>query len=79
MLAHVREQGNWSRLDDTMRWLGKGCYGYVVQSEDRRLGIIARKVYGDPDRWPELAELNGISRDRPYRFRDCLKLFDVEW
>ncbi len=28
---------------------------------------ITSKVYGDPDRLPELAELNGITRDNPYR------------
>ncbi len=68
-----------SKLDNTMKWQGKGCYGYVVQREDKRLGLIARKVYGDADRWPELATLNTISRDNPYRMGDGLKVFDVEW
>ena len=40
---------------------------------------MARKVHGDQDCWPELAELNGITRDNPYRAGDCLKVFDVEW
>ena len=76
MLSHVDDP---AKLDDTMRWQGKGCYGYVVQREDRRLGIIAQKVYGDADRWPEIARLNDISRDKPYRMGDCLKVFEVEW
>ena len=79
MLEHVKRQGNWDRLDDTMKWQGKGCYGYVVERTDRKLSLIARKVYGDPERWPELAKLNDISRDKPYRRGDCLKVFDVAW
>ena len=76
MLTHIDYP---SKLDDTMRWQGRGCYGYVVERTDRKLGIIAQKVYGDADRWPEIARLNGISRDNPYRMGDCLKVFDVEW
>lgn len=76
MLSHVEDR---SKLDDTMKWKGKGCYGYVVQPDDKRLGIIAKKVYGDSERWPEIARLNGISRNNPYRVGDCLKLFDVYW
>ena len=68
-----------SKLDDTMKWQGRGCYGYTVERTDRKLSIIAQKVYGDPDRWREIAELNGISKDNPYRMGDCLKVFDVEW
>ena len=76
MLTHVDDS---SKLDATMKWQDKGCYGYVVQREDRKLSIIARKVYGNPDNWRELAKLNNISRDNPYRAGDCLKVFDVEW
>lgn len=76
MLSHVDDP---SRLDDTMKWQGIGCYGYVVQPEDKRLGFIAKKVYGDSERWREIARLNGISRDNPYRAGDCLKVFDVYW
>ena len=76
MLTYVDDP---SKLDDTMKWQGKGCYGYTVERTDTRLGIIARKVYNDPDRWPELAKLNNISKDNPYRMGDCLKVFDVEW
>jgi len=68
-----------SRLDDTMKWQGKGCYGYTEKRDDRRLGLIAEKVFGDEDRWRELAELNGISQDNPYRAGQCLKVFDVVW
>ena len=73
MLSYVDDP---SKLDETMKWQGKGCYGYV--GTDRKLSLIARKVYGDADRWPELAQLNDISRDTPYRRGDCLKVFDVE-
>ncbi len=76
MLAHIDDP---SKLDDTMKWRGKGCYGYVVELTDRKLDLIAQKVYGDPDRWPELVKLNKITKDNPYRRGDCLKLFDVEW
>ncbi len=76
MLSHVDDP---SKFDDTMKWQGKGCYGYVVERTDRKLSLIAQKVYGDPDRWPELARLNAISRDNPYRRGDCLKVFDVYW
>ncbi len=74
MLTYVDDP---SKLDDTMKWQGKGCYGYVVERTNRKLSLIARKVYGDADRWPELAKLNDISRDNPYRMGDCLKVFDV--
>ena len=77
MLEHVKRQGNWDRLDETMRWQGKGCYGYEVERTDRKLSLIAQKVYGDADRWPELAKLNAITKDNPYRRGDCLKVFDV--
>lgn len=33
-----------------MKWQGKRCYGYVVERTDRKLSLIARKIYGDPDR-----------------------------
>ncbi len=76
MLSYVDDP---SKLDETMKWQGKGCYGYVVERTDRKLSLIAQKVYGDPDRWPELAELNGISKDNPYRLGNCLKVFDIYW
>jgi len=47
MLYHIVDP---SKLDDTMKWQGKGCYGYTVQREDKRLGNIAQKVYGEKDR-----------------------------
>lgn len=47
MLAHLDDK---SKLDDTMKWQGKGCYGYVVERTDRKLSLIAQKVYNDPDR-----------------------------
>jgi len=34
---------------------------------------------GDLDRWRELAQLNGIRHDNPYRMGGCLKVFDVAW
>ena len=37
-----------------------------------RLSFIAQKVYGDPERWREIAELNGTLKDNPYRMGDCL-------
>ncbi|MCY4306667.1 MAG: hypothetical protein OXC57_00155 [Rhodobacteraceae bacterium] len=67
------------KLDDTMRWQGKGCYGYTVQRTDRKLSIITQTVYNDPDRLWELARLNNIRYDNPYRVGDCLKVFDVVW
>ncbi len=76
MLSHVDDP---SKLDDTMKWQGKGCYGYEIERTDRKLSLIAQKVYGDADRWPELAKLNTISRDKPYRLGNCLKVFDVYW
>ena len=76
MLLHVNDK---SKLDATMKWQGKGCYGYVVELTDRKLSLIAQKVYDDPERWPELAKLNNISKEDPYRMGDCLKVFDVEW
>lgn len=51
-----------------------GCDGYVVQRADRKLGDIAERVLGDRNRWPEIARLNNLSRERPYRFGQCLKL-----
>ena len=66
-------------IDDTMKWQGNRCYGYVVERTDRKLSLIARKIYDDPDRWPELAKLNNISRDNPYRMGQCLKIYDVKW
>ncbi|MCY4100783.1 MAG: hypothetical protein OXF46_07665 [Rhodobacteraceae bacterium] len=60
-----------------MKWQGKGCYGYVVQKEDRQLGLIARKVYSDENRWPELSKLNNL--EDSYRLGQCLKVFDVHW
>ncbi len=68
-----------SKLDDTMKWQGKGCYGYTVERTDLKLSLIAQKVYGDADRWPELVKLNNISRDNSYRMGDCLKVFEVVW
>jgi len=62
MLAHIDDK---SRLDDTMKWQGKGCYGYVVQRTDRKLSLIAQKVYGDPDRWREIAELERHHEEQP--------------
>ena len=80
MLTYVLQDENLkAKLDDTMKWQGKGCYGYVVQREDRRLGLVAIKVHGDENRWRELARLNNINRDNPYRVGDCLKVFDVAW
>ena len=76
MLSYVDDP---SKLDDAMKWQGKGCYGYTVERTDTRLSYIARKVYGYPDRWRELARLNNISKDNPYKVGDCLKVFDVEW
>ena len=58
MVAHIEDK---SKLDDTMKWHRKGFCGHVVQQTDRKLGIVARKVYGDPERWPELVTLNNIS------------------
>lgn len=76
MLSYVDDP---SKLDETIKWQGKGCYGYVVERTDRKLSLITRKVYGDADRWPELAQPNDISRDTPYWRDDCLKVFDVAW
>lgn len=47
-----------------MKWQGIGCYGYVVQPDDKRLGFIAKKVYGDESQWTEIASLKGISREK---------------
>jgi len=76
LFTHVDDP---SRLDATMQWQGKGCYGYTVEPTDRKLGIIAQRVYGDPDRWREITRLNNITKDNPYRAGDCLKVFDVTW
>ena len=35
--------------------------------------------YPFQDHLPELARLNAISRDNPYRMGDGLKVFDVKW
>ena len=51
-----------------------GCDGYVVKRADRKLGDIAEKVLGDRRRWPEIARLNGLSREKPYWAGQCLKL-----
>ena len=71
MLSYVDDR---SKLDHTMQYCG-----YKVQRTDRKLSYIAQKVYGDRERWRELAALNNISKDNPYRAGDCLKVFDVEW
>ncbi|MDE2738489.1 MAG: hypothetical protein OXH47_03100 [Paracoccaceae bacterium] len=76
MLSYIDDP---SRLDDTMKWQGLGCYGYVMQPDDKHLGFIAKNVYGDTERWREIARLNGISRDNPYRAGDYLKVFGVYW
>ena len=47
---------------------------YRVQRSDTRLSIIAEKALGDPARWPEIATLNKLSKENPYRAGDCLKL-----
>lgn len=56
-----------------------GSKGYEAQLPVGALDLIARKVYGDADRWSELAELNGISKGKPYRMGDCLMICDVYW
>lgn len=33
---------------------------YVVQAGDSDLQVIAFRLLGDPDRWTEIAALNGI-------------------
>ncbi len=48
--------------------------GYIVQPGDVRLGIIAEKTMGNYDRWIDIARLNDISPDNPYRQGQCLKL-----
>ena len=50
-----------------------------MQPDDKHLGFIAKNVYGDTERWREIARLNGISRDNPYRAGDYLKVFGVYW
>ncbi len=36
--------------------------------------VCAQNVRGNPARWPEIAELNKLSKENPYRAGDCLKL-----
>ena len=50
------------------------CNGYVVQPSDRRLGDVAVAALGDRNRWPEIARLNGITAENPYRNGQCLQL-----
>lgn len=66
--------GRKAGADAAARRKDPGCDGYVVLREDRKLGDIAEKVLGDRNRWPEIADLNNLSRERPYRFGQCLKL-----
>ena len=66
--------GRKAGADSAARRKVPGCDGYVVLREDRKLGDIALKVLGDRNRWPEIASLNNLSRERPYRFGQCLKL-----
>lgn len=49
-----------------------GCH--LVGKGDTRLSIIAGKALGDPARWPELAELNGLGGEKTYLEGDCLKV-----
>ncbi len=48
--------------------------GYIVQTGDVRLSIVAKNALGDPDRWVEISRLNNITADNPYRQGQCLKL-----
>ena len=50
------------------------CDGYMVQASDRKLGDIAEKALGDRSRWPEIARLNGVTAEKPYRLGQCLTL-----
>ena len=38
MLVHIDDP---TKLDDTMKWQGKGCYGYTVERTDRKLSLIS--------------------------------------
>ena len=61
-----------ANLDPTNDKYVRPCY--TVEKTDIRMSIIAGKALGDPDRWPEIATLNNISKNNPYRLGDCLKL-----
>ena len=50
------------------------CDGHIVKVDESRLSLIAERVLGDPYRWPEIAELNGLVGGKPYCVGDCLKL-----
>jgi len=45
-----------------------------VQREDRRLGHIARKVHGDPNRWREIYRLNKMKKGQKIKAGDCFLL-----
>lgn len=40
------------------------CEGHSVTAADTRLSRIAETVLGDPTRWPEIAELNDLTRGK---------------
>ncbi|MCY4326716.1 MAG: hypothetical protein OXC53_03900, partial [Rhodobacteraceae bacterium] len=50
------------------------CEGHSVTAADTRLSRIAETVLGDPTRWPEIAELNDLTRGKGYQIGDCLAL-----
>ena len=73
---HLRGTNALRRLERiaAARMAVAGCDGWLVGTGDSRLGDVAEKALGDRSRWPEIARLNGISTDSPYRLGQCLKL-----
>ena len=72
--AFGQDQASFAAYFATGNTSRSGCAGWQVGHGDRRLGDVAENALGDRSRWPEIAELNGITAENPHRLGQCLKL-----